>query len=269
MSRQTIWIADQHWKDINPLQCGWEQCEAGHSFGPTVRSFYLMHYVLSGRGIFSAHGTDFSLRKGQMFIIHPQELTFYKAGSQDPWQYIWIGFEADITMPAALQKSVLSMPELRSTFLRLKDAQRLSAGREQFLCSVLWEILCALQQTDHRLAQARTDYAMQAMTFLETHYMAKISIADMADQMNLDRSYLCRLFRKRVGCSPQQYLTELRLQKAMLLMSEEHCSLSDAAFYVGYSDVASFSRAFRQKYGMPPGRYCKEHGESGCMERDF
>ena len=39
--------------------------------------------------------------------------------------------------------------------------------------------------------------------------------------------------------------------------------------YVGYSDVASFSRAFRQKYGMPPGRYCKEHGESGCMERDF
>ena len=137
MSRQTIWIADQHWKDINPLQCGWEQCEAGHSFGPTVRGFYLIHYVLSGRGIFSAHGTDFSLRKGQMFIIHPQELTFYKAGSQDPWQYIWIGFEADITMPAALQKSVLSMPELRSTFLRLKDAQRLSAGREQFLCSVL------------------------------------------------------------------------------------------------------------------------------------
>ena len=195
MSRQTIWIADQHWKDINPLQCGWEQCEAGHSFGPTVRGFYLIHYVLSGRGIFSAHGTDFSLRKGQMFIIHPQELTFYKAGSQDPWQYIWIGFEADITMPAALQKSVLSMPELRSTFLRLKDAQRLSAGREQFLCSVLWEILCALQQTDHRLAQARTDYAMQAMTFLETHYMAKISIADMADQMNLDRSFLCRLFR--------------------------------------------------------------------------
>ena len=260
MSRQTIWIAGQHWKDINPLQCGWEQCEAGHSFGPTVRGFYLMHYVLSGRGIFSAHGTDFSLRKGQMFIIHPQELTFYKAGSQDPWQYIWIGFEADITMPAALQKSVLSMPELRSTFLRLKDAQRLSAGREQFLCSVLWEILCALQQTDHRLAQARTDYAMQAMTFLETHYMAKISIADMADQMNLDRSYLCRLFRKRAGYSPQQYLTELRLQKAMLLMSEEHCSLSDAAFYVGYSDTASFSRAFRQKYGMPPGRYCKEQG---------
>ena len=74
MSRQTIWIADQHWKDINPLQCGWEQCEAGHSFGPTVRGFYLIHYVLSGRGIFSAHGTDFSLRKGQMFIIHPHRI---------------------------------------------------------------------------------------------------------------------------------------------------------------------------------------------------
>lgn len=258
MNRQTIWVVNQHWQDINPLQCGWEQCTAGHSFGPAIRNFYLLHYVLSGCGDFAVRGVDTKIQKGQIFIIHPQELTFYKADENDPWQYIWIGFESNIKMPEVLQKSVISAPELHGTFLRLKTIPNFPEGSERLLCGIIWEILGTLQQMEVRQVQTCVDYAMQALTFLDTHFMTKISISDLAKQMHVDRSYLCRLFRKYVGMSPRQYLTELRLHKALLMMIEQKYTLAEAAFCVGYADTASFSRAFRERYGMSPGKYCRE-----------
>ena len=41
-------LSDQHFRDINPVDCGWERCEPSHSFGPTARMYWLLHYVVSG-----------------------------------------------------------------------------------------------------------------------------------------------------------------------------------------------------------------------------
>ena len=41
-----------HMADINPRICGVEACAPGHSFGPAVREYFLLHYVVRGKGIF-------------------------------------------------------------------------------------------------------------------------------------------------------------------------------------------------------------------------
>ena len=45
-------LLNRHFHDLNPLLCGWEKCESKHSFGPSAREYYLIHYVVSGSGVF-------------------------------------------------------------------------------------------------------------------------------------------------------------------------------------------------------------------------
>ena len=48
----SVAIANQHFRDVNPRACGRETCSPSHGFGPAVRSFWLLHYIMEGEGTF-------------------------------------------------------------------------------------------------------------------------------------------------------------------------------------------------------------------------
>ena len=72
--------------------CGCSQTEGLHSFGPASKPHYLIHYVLSGKGIFRFHDKEYRLEAGYGFLIQPNELAFYQADKTQPWSYLWVGF---------------------------------------------------------------------------------------------------------------------------------------------------------------------------------
>lgn len=77
---------------------GYEKCSAGHFFGSTVRVHYLIHRVISGKGLYQVGQNMYSVCANQAFLIRPQEVTFYAADEEDPWEYLWFAFngqEAD------------------------------------------------------------------------------------------------------------------------------------------------------------------------------
>lgn len=55
MDKQIL-LVNRHWHDVNPVDCGWEACKPGHAFGPAARFYWLLHYVVQGRGTFTAGG---------------------------------------------------------------------------------------------------------------------------------------------------------------------------------------------------------------------
>ena len=69
----------KHSVDLYLCYCGMEECDPGHHYGPTSRSEYLIHYILSGKGIFQADGKTYQLRENNAFIICPDEVTYYQA----------------------------------------------------------------------------------------------------------------------------------------------------------------------------------------------
>lgn len=115
--------------DIYPVQYGEEQCNRNHSFGPCVRSNYLLHYVYSGKGIFQTENNTYHLHKGQMFLISPNQLTYYKADDSDPWLYRWIEFNG------SMSQSILKSVGLNESTPIYTDDENNSVGNA--LCNII------------------------------------------------------------------------------------------------------------------------------------
>ena len=89
--------------------------------------------------------------------------------------------------------------------------------------------------------------------------------------LHLNRSYLSRIFRDVTGISIQAYLTNTRLQAARILILQDY-TISQASAIVGYSDIASFSRAFKNYYKISPKQYLRldlEHRELPEQESGY
>ena len=116
-------LTNRHLSDINPLIAGEEACEPGHSFGPAVRRYTLIHYVLRGKGMYYAYGNAYPVEAGQAFLILPDEVTTYAADREDPWHYQWIGFEGGLSEKFRKLPPVFPVPDMifRDIFQRTVD----------------------------------------------------------------------------------------------------------------------------------------------------
>lgn len=91
-----------------------------------------------------------------------------------------------------------------------------------------------------------------AMVFMQTNYgRAGLSVADVAEHCSVSAVYLRKLFNKELNKKPQAYLTDIRMERARLLVLEKR-AIHEVAEEVGYSDVYQFSRAYKRYYGYSP-----------------
>ena len=74
---------------------------------------------------------------------------------------------------------------------------------------------------------------------------------DISKKLNISESYLRARFKKEFGISPNRYLTTIRMQEALSLLTG-NASITETALMVGYSDIFQFSKAFKKFYGYPP-----------------
>lgn len=87
---------------------------------------------------------------------------------------------------------------------------------------------------------------------LGDQYAQRWTLGALSKQAGLSKSALPRGFRQRFGQSVFDYLHQRRMQRASELLTEENCSVTDAALAVGYEHPCDFSTAFRQYFGVTP-----------------
>jgi len=81
------------------------------------------------------------------------------------------------------------------------------------------------------------------------------SIQDLGRLVNLSNSRLGHLFKAETGMSLDSYLTEVRLEKAAELLASTDMQIKEIASIVGYRQVPSLDRAFRNKFKLSPADY--------------
>lgn len=247
---QYVMLANTGLRDLNPLICGWQSCEPGHGFGPAVRPYILLHYVLCGEGVFVKDDCRHRVTRGQMFVIHPQEVTFYKADEDNPWSYCWIGFEASLPLPC-LEQPVVEARHCDHIFRTLVQEANLYSQKEWLLTGRLYELLALLGGEDSKGTDAER-YIGRARNYMEHSFMERVSVSDTARYLGLNRSYFCRLFSEHTGMSPRRYLLEQRMSRAAYLLLAGNHSVAEVSQSCGYSDPSGFSHAFKKYYGVSP-----------------
>ena len=78
------------------------------------------------------------------------------------------------------------------------------------------------------------------------------SLQEAADTIGLSVPYLSRIFRKEAGCTFVDYLTNLRMRKASILLQDDDYKIYEVAEMVGYSSQQYFSQVFKKKFGVNP-----------------
>lgn len=242
-------------RDVVPNIFGYEACCPGHSFGPAVRPYYLLHYVLEGEGEFLTEGETFRVGRGDLFVIRPGVVTTYRTGTATPWRYAWVGFYYPGEIPF-LKAAVIRQPPVRHIFSFIRDHQS-EEGLDGKIYSMIHELLWLLDTEEGIGARQHAAYTRK---YLDTAYMQTISIDSIARQLHIDRRYLTRQFKASYGMPPQEYLMRLRLEKAALFL-EQGYSVSDSACMAGFSDLPNFSRHFRRQYGVVPREYRQRKAE--------
>ena len=250
-------VIDQNYKGYNPVQFGSESCEPGHYFGPSVRTHWLLHYVVYGFGTFERDGLKWQVKPGDIFVIPPYEETYYEADSKKPWRYIWIGFTADENVPSSLQKAIVHCPRAGVVFEDMLRCGKLENGRSAFLCAKIWELFSILLEE----GEMSVGYIEKALHYMNAEYINGITVRQVAEMLNLNRSYFSEMFKEQMGVSPQTYLINLRLEKAAELLTVYGEAPSTAGLSVGYPDIYHFSKIFKQHFGMSPRKYQQAYRE--------
>ena len=104
------------------------------------------------------------------------------------------------------------------------------------------------------LASANTSVIVEVQRYLRGVRDQKLNLEELASRFGLDKYQLIRHFKRQVGLTPNGYLTLLRIEQAMCLLSQGH-ALVDVALETGFYDQSHFARYFRMQTGLTPRSY--------------
>jgi iron complex transport system substrate-binding protein len=127
--------------------------------------------------------------------------------------------------------------------------------------------LTLLQQLAAPVKNQTVDCIFKIKHYLDANFSRPINMEQLAESVNLNPSYMSTAFRKYVGRSPQQYLIDVRLERAAELLVNEGYAVGLAAAACGYPDVYHFSKIFRKRYGVSPTAYCKQQSPDEADEK--
>ncbi len=233
------------YSDLAILFAGEEACEPGHTYGPHIREYYILHFCLRGRGELENRFGVHRVSAGELFVIRPGEVTTYRADEKEPWEYLWLAFRGEVAEAFLSDRSVYAYPAEVAT--RLRELLEHEESAAEPYMALIYELIYALFGTKSE----KGDKLRDVRRYIRYNYMNEISVADLAKSFGFDRSHLYRLFQKSYGVGVKEYIVRIRMEKAREFLAQGH-AVRVTSYMVGYADEFNFSRAFKKHFGFPP-----------------
>ncbi len=251
-------------------ECGIEQGIPGFGYKYEVLKDAVIHYISKGYGTFKINDEVYNLKQGDIFILLKGMNVEYIASIDEPWEYYWIGFSgskaneclnrtAIIESYAASCKEDSKIPHIILNMCEISKTYNPSCSDDILLLKELYSLLYALIEEFPKPFEYKDKelhaYIQEAINFINSNYMNSITVNEIANHVNLSRSYLYKMFIKNLKISPQKYLINLRMYKATLLLKNTKIPIGEVASKVGYSDSLLFSKTFSKYFSMSPLNY--------------
>ncbi|MDQ0900693.1 MULTISPECIES: AraC family transcriptional regulator [unclassified Paenibacillus] len=247
------------------VRAGRNRAKPHYEVGPKIIRQFGFHLVLSGTLKVSEGKVEVVLEKGDVFCLFPGRSYSYRSLSEDksPLQMAWLAVdgpqaslllaEAGLSPESFFGRQLMDhrvWGTLRLIFQGY-ETENLDPLKEQ---SLLMELFWRLKKQSSLSVKKdpKRHWLVRVKDYLELHSTEQITIETAAKYAGVHRSHLYASFMEAYGCSPMQYLQQLRMERGAQLLKESRLAVTEIALSLGYPDLYSFSRAFTKYYGLSP-----------------
>ena len=241
----------------------------GHISGPAMYDHYIIHYITRGSGTYYCRQKEYAVHAGDAFLICPYELVRYQASQDDPYCYLWVGFngtdarnllklcgysDTQMTRYLGHEKQITEIMSL------IADVESADLSKKYLLTGLLYQLFSVfISLAGNGTGKADNNYVYAATRFIRNRLSdSDLSVQKVADHIGINRSHLFRLFERTYHYSVQHYILSLRFERAKELLLQTNYPISDIALGCGFSNPAHFTSLFTKHIGCSPRAYRKQ-----------
>lgn len=250
--------------DFQISQYGFETTNANKNPVHSNRSLSLL-FIVKGYLYFTVNNQTEKLSKGCIFALLPTRTdVYYSVSKTHPAKYYWLTLTGKepinylSLMNFDLQKYYVKIaPHLfqktrkcfYSNFIIPENMNSITDFyfNENFfhIAKLIYE-----SQSYNNLSvspKSKTDHIDKALLYIKNHYQEEdLNLAKVAKEIHIHPSYLCSLFKSVVGTSFNAYLTQKRVDQAIVLIRKGMTSVTEIAEMVGIPDASYFTKVFKK-----------------------
>ncbi|MCD9021683.1 helix-turn-helix domain-containing protein [Cohnella silvisoli] len=252
---------------------GWEKAESasyrwnGLSRGQEGAAIF--QYTLSGRGELRIGEKIHSLPKHHAFMCKvPGDHEYYLPEGETHWEYFFVTIHGEDALRhwSALEGKIGPVFELPPKSAPLGILSELYADIVQAPLADQYDIAASLYRfilEMHRYADASSlvrtgdipEPLLHAISLIRQRYREDLSLDELAKASGLTKYHFCRLFQKKLGIKPMQYINKVRIERAVWLLRYTDLKIAQVGEACGFTHASYFIKTFRGIIGSTPGDY--------------
>lgn len=258
--------------DLNPkpnaslqVVCGgWETCLPDYRIDRSEFPYFALELVTAGKGTLILGGRRFRLVPGTVFHYGSGIAHHISSDSEALLEKFFVDFVGEAAQNILAEAPFSELEPLylagSDRFIRqfeeLQTCGRSRSPRSERLCSVLAELLLLqVAETaiplDHDKSAAWASFE-RCRRYIEEHYLTLRTLEEVSTECNLDKPYICRLFKRFGRETPYRMLMRLKMDRAAELLLFSNLMIKEVAAEVGFDDPYHFSRVFKRVRGLSP-----------------
>lgn len=233
---------------------------------------YVLQYVVDGMAEYPVEERDYLTKRGDLLFHRPGER--HSILTVEGFPYVCISIVFHFGAASCPVESVLQDTHLLGNFLDHPIHEQLSqlvvhyqqpGAHHQTACQgLLLHILASAAeavrgaQSDAESVAAPKHLAKLVLVknYIARHYDQELSFPELERISGLSKNYITIQFKQSFGMTPSQYLLSTRVNQAKELALHTDLSIGEIAQRIGYADVHTFGRMFKQKTGYSLSRFC-------------
>ena len=243
------------------LSVGHEYNEVGYRNKRSGGSSYLIAYTKSGQAEMFYEGQKYSIMPESLVFIHLANASLIEA-PHSPWEIYFMhvyGSDIDDIYRTFVKAHGYYLANINASFF-VDCVQKVydCASKQGDLYDISGQLYLMLMSLLKLSEVAKTtELVSRAVDYLNHHFMENINIEVLAKELFVSKSFLIREFYKNIGNTPKQYLTNIRLQKARLLLIHTNMTIRSVAEESGFNTEKNIFYAFRKELNTTPTEFRK------------